>query len=106
MTAGMDKVLLVQFVGNKGPGTGPWSFPRGKLERKDHDDIFACAVREVRSNCAACADSVLVLLQRYTIRPCSHSQVFEATGHVMQPTDTAPLAARRLLTTRFATCDV
>ena len=80
MTAGMDKVLLVQFVGNKGPGTGPWSFPRGKLERKDHDDIFACAVREVRSPCAARADSVAartdVLRQRYTIRPCRHSQVF------------------------------
>jgi ADP-ribose pyrophosphatase YjhB (NUDIX family) len=47
LNRGLDKVLLVQFMG-KCADSGPWSFPRGKLEHKDHVDILACAAREVR----------------------------------------------------------
>lgn len=48
-----DKVLMVQFA-NKNDA-GAWSFPRGKLEARDHGDMFECAVREVRANVCPCA---------------------------------------------------
>jgi ADP-ribose pyrophosphatase YjhB (NUDIX family) len=41
----LSKVLLVQLMTKQGDGA--WTFPRGKLEGRDHDDPLTCAAREV-----------------------------------------------------------
>ena len=62
--ASLSKVLLVQLL-NKS-GDGPWTFPRGKIEGRDHDDTFACAAREV------CSVKTAALARRRRHRACAH----------------------------------
>ena len=45
LTEAMDKVLLVRTCGAR----SAWSWPKGKLEKQDHGNVYACAQREVRT---------------------------------------------------------
>lgn len=79
----LAKVLLVQQL-NKA-ADGPWTFPRGKIERSDHEDTFSCAAREVRPLPAPHSAARLAAGRALVAR----LQVFEETSY-----DIRPLAVR------------